>query len=244
MKTAEFIDRRNPIPLHEQCKALLLARITSGELRPGDRIPPERRLEEMYGLSRTTVRQAVTELVQRGVLQRIQGKGTFVTGSAVPFDLHQLTSFSEDMRARGLAPSARLIFAGLVDADDRKLELLRTENPVFKIERLRYGDDRIMGMHAAFLPGRFALSGAELEREGSLYDLLGQRFHVELFTSDEVIEGGIASTEEAEALGVTAGAAVLRVERLTFDRLGSPVELVDMCYRADEYKYFVRLKRH
>lgn len=244
MKTAEYIDRRNPLPLHEQFKTILLERIRSGEFRRGDRIPPERRLEEVFGLSRTTIRQAVSELVQRGVLQRIQGKGTFVTGSVVPFDLHQLTSFTEDMQARGLTPSNKLVFAGLVDADDRKLDLLRTENPVFEVHRLRYGDDRIMGFHRAFLPGRFALPSSDVEHAGSLYELLAQRFHVEPFASDEMLEGGIANEHEAEALGIPVGAAVLRVERLTFDYSDTPLELVDMCYRADEYKYFVRLKRH
>jgi GntR family transcriptional regulator len=244
MKTAEYIDRRNPVPLHEQCKTILLEQIRAGAFQRGDRIPPERKLEEMYGLSRTTIRQAVSELVQRGVLQRIQGKGTFVTGSAVPFDLHQLTSFTEDMRARGLTPSATLVFAGLVDADDRKLDLLRTENPVFEVHRLRYGDDRIMGFHRAFLPKRFAVPSAEIERTGSLYDLLARRFHVEPFASDEMLEGGVATPHEAEALDIPVGAAVLRVERLTFDHSDTPLELVEMCYRADEYKYFVRLKRH
>jgi GntR family transcriptional regulator len=244
MKTAEYIDRRNPVPLHEQCKTILLEQIRSGEFKRGDRIPPERQLEEMFGLSRTTIRQAVTELVQRGVLQRIQGKGTFVTGSVVPFDLHQLTSFTEDMQARGLTPSSKLVFAGLVEIDERKLGLLQTENPVFEVHRLRYGDDRIMGFHRAFIPGRFALSSADLEHTGSLYELLARRFHVEPFASDEMLEGGIATEYESEMLGIPVGAAVLRVERLTFDYSDSPLELVDMCYRADEYKYFVRLKRH
>jgi GntR family transcriptional regulator len=244
MITAEYIDRRSPLPLHEQCKALILKQIASGEFKRGDRIPPERRLEEMYGLSRTTVRQAVSELVQRGVLQRIQGRGTFVTGSAAPFDLHQLTSFSEDMRARGREPSAKLLFAGLVDADDRKRDLLAVENPVFKVERLRYADGCVMGVHRAYLPARFAVDSADLERAESLYELLRQRFHVDLTTSDEVLEAGIATDEEAESLDLAPASAVLRIERLTFDQRGTPAELVEMCYRADEYKYFVRLKRY
>ncbi|MDQ3398766.1 MAG: GntR family transcriptional regulator [Deinococcota bacterium] len=230
--------------MHDQCKNLLLEQVRSGQLRPGSPIPTERQLEKQYGLSRTTVRLAITELVQRGVLQRIQGRGTFVIDTVSPLDLHQLTSFTEDMRARGLTASSKLLFAGLTEADARTLDLLHCANPVFKVERLRLADGRIMGLHRAYLASRYSIDGDVFDGNVSLYDLLSRKFHLELATADETLEAAIANEREVKLLELSPGEPVLRIERVSFDKTGTPVELVEMCYRASEYKYYVRLQRY
>lgn len=244
MTTVSYIDRRSPIPLHEQCKAILMGQIRSGALKPGQSIPTERQLEQEYGLSRTTVRQAISELVQRGVLRRIQGKGTFVTSTVIPRDLHQVTSFSEDMRARGLTPGSKVLSAGLVDAEPIIVDALQSNNPLFRVVRLRTADSKPIGLHTAYLPAIYEIDRSKLEATTSLYELLARDFHLELATADEVLEATVATAHDAQLLGIKAGAPVLRIERVSFSNEGHAIEFVEMRYRADEYKYYVRLQRH
>lgn len=239
----EAVDRRGFVPLHEQCKAILLKRIRSGAYKTGDAIPPEQTLVEDLGLSRSTVRRALGDLVQSGLLTRVQGKGTYVSGSLTHFDLREFSSFSEDMRARGLEPSGRLIYAGLVDAPGRVLEALKTDNPVFKLERVRLADDFPVGLHISCLPRELTVPPEELDDYASLYEILASRFHIELVAGDEILEAVNADVLQAEALQIDPGMALLKIERISFDIEGQPREANTMYYRSDRYKYYVRPQR-
>lgn len=243
MKSQMWIDRQNPIPLHEQCKQLLLVQIQDGDLGPGDAIPPERELGERYGLSRTTVRQAVTELVQQGFLQKVQGSGTFVTKPAIPLDLHRFTSFSEDMRARGREPSSKVLSICITNVEQKILAIINTDNPVQKVERLRLADGKPMGIHTAYLPRQFQIDTKVLEQVGSLYTVLTRDYHLNLVAADETLEATAASERDAQLLEIPKGSPVLRIERVSFDNRSEPKEYVVMRYRSDEYKYYVRLTR-
>lgn len=238
-----WIDRDSPVPLHQQCRQLLVAQIRRGGLKPGDALPPERALCESYGLSRTTVRLAVSELVQQGVLQRVQGRSTFVTRRASPLDLHRLTSFSEDMRASERVPRATILYLGLVAPTAEVAAALNTEGPVLKLKRLRYADAQIMGVHDTFLPKSYSFTQDDLEQEPSLHTLLAKRFQLVLSTADETLEAGAATPEEVGYLDIPAGSPVLRIERLSYDARGEPKEFCVMCYRADQYRYSARLVR-
>lgn len=243
MTVRTWIDRQSPLPLHEQCRQLLLHQIQAGQLKPGDAIPTERELGQQYGLSRTTIRQAINELVQQSILQKVQGSGTFVTKSVIPLDLHKFTSFTEDVRARGKEPSSTLLFVGLVNAEPEILSILGTDNPVMKIERLRAADGKPMGIHSAYLPRQFKITAEQLEQETSLYTILIRDYHVTLNAADETLEATAASKSDAELLGIPKGAPILRIERVSFDNRSQPQEYVIMRYRSDEYKYYVRLNR-
>src|SRR3954469_3609545 len=124
-------------------------------LPPGTPVPPERTLAAEFDTSRTTVRQALQELVVEGRLERIQGKGTFVAKPKVSQAL-QLTSYTEDMRAQGLEPTSQLLDIGYITADDRLAALLdiATGGRVLRIERLRLASGEPMGVGAAPLSGK------------------------------------------------------------------------------------------
>ncbi|TDD64438.1 GntR family transcriptional regulator, partial [Actinomadura darangshiensis] len=141
------------IPKYYKLKELLVELIQS--LPAGSPLPPERTLAEKYETSRTTVRQALAELVVEGRLQRIQGKGTFVAKPKVAQEL-QLVSYTEDMRHHGLRPETRILEAGYVSADERLATLLciRPGGRVLRVHRLRLADGEPMSIDTSHLPAR------------------------------------------------------------------------------------------
>src|SRR6476659_66204 len=117
--------RGGPLPRYYQLKEIIRERIVTGEWEPGSLIPSERELCERYGISRMTARQAITELVNEGLFYREQGKGTFVSRHKITQQLINLTSFSEDMKARGQRPGSKVVAAQMVPADEALAERLR-----------------------------------------------------------------------------------------------------------------------
>jgi GntR family transcriptional regulator len=214
-------------------------------LAPGSPLPPERTLAERYGTSRTTVRQALTELVVEGRLQRIQGKGTFVAKPKVSQEL-QLVSYTEDMRHHGLHPETRILDTGYVTADERLATLLaiRPGGRALRIHRLRLADGEPMSVDTSLLPARrFPGLRKELARHRSLYETLATAYDVHLDEAEETIETVLATPHDAQLLGVDVGLPMLLLSRHAFDVSGAPVEWAQSLYRGDRYKFITRLRR-
>lgn len=200
-------------------------------------MPSERELASRYGLSRMTARQAVEHLVSEGRLYRVQGKGTFVASPKIDIPL-RLTSFTEDMRARGMDPGARdlgrrAIPATAAVARELGIDLGAT---VYAIERLRTADGVPMALERSHIPARLAPDLLEMSLENrSLYELLGATYGLVLDHGDQVIEAGIADSGDAGLLGLGPGSAVLLLQRRTW--AGSVVvEYAVSTYRADRYQ--------
>jgi GntR family transcriptional regulator len=214
-------------------------------LPPGSPLPPERSLAEKYGTSRTTVRQALAELVIEGRLQRIQGKGTFVAKPKVAQEL-QLVSYTEDMRHHGLRPETRILDIGYVTADERFARLLgiRPGGRALRIHRLRLADGEPMSIDTSLLPARrFPGLRKELPRHRSLYETLATAYDVHLAEAEETIETVLATPDDAGLLGVDVGLPLLLLSRHAFDTAGEPVEWAESLYRGDRYKFITRLSR-
>ena len=214
-------------------------------LAPGTPVPPERTLASDFDTSRTTVRQALQELVVEGRLERIQGKGTFVAKPKVSQAL-QLTSYTEDMKAQGLEPASQLLDIGYVTADDRLAGLLdiTTGGRVLRIERLRLANGEPMAIEATHLPARrFPALRRSLVKYASLYTALAEVYDVRLAEAEETIETSLATPREAGLLGTEVGLPMLMLSRHSRDAGGEPVEWVRSVYRGDRYKFVARLKR-
>jgi GntR family transcriptional regulator len=214
-------------------------------LPPGSPLPPERSLAEKYGTSRTTVRQALAELVIEGRLQRIQGKGTFVAKPKVAQEL-QLVSYTEDMRHHGLRPETRILDIGYVTADERFARLLaiRPGGRALRIHRLRLADGEPMSIDSTYLAARrFPGLRRHLRRNPSLYGTLAAQYGTELAEAQETIETVLAGPQDAGLLGVDVGFPLLLTSRHSFDADGSPVEWAQSWYRGDRYKLVTRLRR-
>jgi GntR family transcriptional regulator len=235
-----------PVPRYYQLKEFIRERIRSGEWAPGMLIPSERELCERYGISRMTARQAITELVNDGLLYREQGKGTYVGQPKIPQQLMSLTGFTEDMRAREQRPGARVLEAGMWDADEVTAERLRIKpgQPVFRLRRLRLADADPLAIETTFVCfiGCERLLDYDLEHD-SLYRILADVFDMPPVAAEQEIEASLVGPDEARLLEIAAGSPVLRTRRVTATRRGQPIEYAHSVYRGDKYRFYTRLMR-
>lgn len=206
-----------------------------GSLEPGSAVPTERELATEMQTSRTTVRQALSELVVEGRLVRRQGSGTYVAEPKITWPLY-LGSFTEQVEASGFKPSAEVIATSRVPASaDLATQLgLPARAPVYKIERLRLADAWPIAVETSWLPAeRFPGLSRQIRQRGSLYALLAERYATTLHTAEETIETAPATPREAGPLRVDVGSPMLVVTRQNFDSAGAPVELGRTWFRGD-----------
>ncbi len=230
-------------PKYWVLKQHLLAMLAS--MPSGAPIRTERSLAADFDVSRTTVRQALTELTVEGRLVRVQGKGTFVAEPKVAQRL-QLSSYTEDMRAQGRQPSSRLLAIGEDRCDEELARLLGTRagSKVLRLHRLRLADGEPMAIETTHLPlGRFRGLRRHVSAGGSLYEVLAERYGVRMAYAEETIETALATPAEADILGADVGLPMLLLSRHSFNSDGSPVEWVRSIYRGDRYKFVATLNR-
>lgn len=241
-----MLNKNIPIPLYYQLKERLTHQIRSGEFPPGTLMPSERELSDLYAISRMTVRQALGEMVKEGLLLREQGKGTFVAEPKISQGLLKLTSFSEDMRSRGMTPDSRVRGTYIQEASVVAAAALQLEHDrkVMVFERVRLADSKPMAFEVTSIPlSRFpGIEHANLH-DASLYKVLEEQYYVTIQHARQTIEVGLSGSAESEILGIPKGSPVLYIERVTFDNEDRPFEYVRSVYRGDRYKLHVELQR-
>jgi GntR family transcriptional regulator len=214
-------------------------------LAPGSPLPSERLLAERYGLARMTVRTEVDRLVAEGAIYRLHGRGTFVAEPRVAQAV-LLSSFTEDMRARGMTPGSVVRSQAVVPASEvvaRHLALV-TGTPVVHMERVRTADGEPMALERTHLPAQRlpGLEDADLT-DASLYELLERDWGVRVAEADQWANVVRLTDEEAALLHVSADQPALLFQRVTRDPSGAPVEYVRSLYRGDRYEVHTRLER-
>jgi GntR family transcriptional regulator len=212
-------------------------------LEPGALVPTERELTATLATSRTTVRQALGELVGEGRLVRRQGSGTYVAEPKMTWPL-QMTSFTEQAAANGFIAGARLLSSERVRATGEAATRLRLLPGayMYRIERLRLADDTPMAVETSHLSvARFPGLIKALRKSSSLYRVLEVSYGVRPLTAEETIETRAASPREAALLGTDTGAPMLVLGRHSFEADGTPVEWVRSWYRGDRYTFVARL---
>lgn len=245
---SSVIDPTNRTPKYYQLANILRKQIEEGMYQEQDAIPSERELELQYKLSRPTIRQAIELLVRQGYLYRIQGKGTFVSPPKLQKGMLELTSFSEDMRSRGLKPGQRILDFGEVWPNKkvaRQLGIADENQKVLRIKRLRFGDEEPIGIQDSYLslPEGKTITQEEITEKGSIYVILQEEFGIYPTEADETLEVTLASPEEANLLHIPEGSPLLLNERTLWSQDREAIEFVKILYRGDRYKYFVRLTR-
>jgi GntR family transcriptional regulator len=244
----EHIDPDDFLPRYYQLANILRERIVDGKVEAHQPIPSERELEKIYSVSRTTIRQAIDLLVRQGFLYRAHGKGTFVSPQKLQKGISDLTSFTEDMKQRGLKPGQKILEMGYVQPPENvraRLELPKDCGPVFFVERLRLGDDVPMGLQTSYylLPKGMEFSREELEKTGSIYTLLQEKLHLLPTEADETLEVTLATPREASLLQIKVGSPLLLSERTTYSQNRRVIEFVKILYRGDRYRYYAKLTR-
>lgn len=240
------IDKHSPVPLYVQLEALLWEQIRTGEWKPNDRLPSEEELAREHGVSKITVRQALRDLAAAGWLRREQGRGTFVAEPRLEQGPRDLTSFSEEMRRRGMRPSSRVLEKEVVAAGSSVAEKLQLaeSTPVFRLSRLRLADDTPMGLQTAYLPACLVPDIIEEDlAAGSLYEILERKYGLTPRRAREIHQARLLDREEARYLSAPEGAPALAAERLSYLADGTPLELVYSVMRGDRYQIVLELVR-
>ena len=231
-------DRRRPEPLWHQAEMTLRSLIERGEWSSGSQIPNEDRLCEMLGISRITVRHALRNLEEAGLLRREHGRGTFVRSATVVAGVRGLTSFTDEMKTLALAPSTQLLEARRVPAEEEMADALEIAlgDPVVQLKRLRLGNGMPIGIQTSHLPeARVPGLYDEASRVQSLYAWLKERCDITPVKAKEVYRVGRVDEADADLIQLPAGTPAFEVERIAFDSRG-PFEYALSTMRADRYE--------
>lgn len=243
-----FISKR--IPLYYQLENLMREKILSGEFRVGDRLPTENELIRLYGVSRITVRQALTSLAEDGIIERRQGRGTFVVERRIKRrtvdEQMEFHGSFEDVIDGGVAGPVKVLEAHRLPADPQEAELLglHSGDPIYRIKRIRFREGKPHSLLVNFLPSEI---GARFTRDelaaGSLLKLIEAKFNLRLKEAKQQITAALADPHLASLLDVRVGSPLLSIERTSFTEEGRAVEHVHLYFRADIYSLTVNLTR-
>ena len=233
------LDESSALPLYQQLQRALRGAIENGIIGPDDALPPERDLAEMLGVSRITVRKAIDELVDDGLLIRKQGSGTFVS-NRVEKNFAKLTSFSEDMRARGREPRSVWLNRATGTVTPEESLTLRSSpgTPVFRFHRIRYADDAPMALeYATVLAGCL---GSVEDVASSLYEALEKTGNRPVRALQR-LRAVLLTAEQAKLLKAQERDAGLLVARVGYLKDGRAVEFSQSFYRGDIYDFVAEL---
>jgi GntR family transcriptional regulator len=225
------------IDLEEQ----LANRIASGDLRPGERLPPERDLGKAYAVGRTAVREAIGSLERRGLLTRKEGREVYVSRPKVEHDLRGVEGFTEQMERAGLSPGARLLSAMVIVAPPRIAQALRLDPSarVAKIERVRYAARMALTLEETWLPDALFPEITGLGLTESVYALMRECYGRGPERAVERLEAVPAAAPEAKLLAIPTGAPLMLVVRTSYDQDGTPIEFARDRHRGDRAQFVV-----
>jgi GntR family transcriptional regulator len=242
------IDRSSSVPLYVQLRDALQKQIEQGVWEPGDQLPGDQELCEVYGVSRTVVRQALQELSFRGNIVRHRGRGTFVAEPKISSTslVHSLMGFQEDMDERGLEVRSEVLDKVMLPADTKIAHYLDLEAlaPIVKLERLRFVEGEPIVHVTSFLPYDLCpmIMNADLS-EQSLYAFLDEECGLRVSRGRRGIEAVAVNEREARLLQIEAGSPVIRMESVSYLLDGRPIEYFDALFRGDRSRFELEVAR-
>ena len=236
-----------PIPLYHQLKTLLLEQIRAGDMKPNDRLPAEDELAATHGVSKATVRQALNELAVAGVLRREQGRGTFVAEPKLAQGPREMTSFTDEMRSRGLRPTSKVLKQDIIKAEAVVADKLQIAEgaQVLRLKRLRLAESEPMGIQTAYLSLAIAPQLAQEDfTDASLYEVLERKYALWPARAQETYIAVLVDRADAKLLKVAAATPALSAERVSYLTSGQPLEVTYSIMRGDRYQIVLDLSRH
>lgn len=240
-----MIDKRSPVPIYYQIESHIRDLIKKNQWQPGDAIPSEREFTETFEVSRMTVRQAIANLVNDGTLYRQKGKGTFVADQKIEQPLQGVTSFTEEMKKRGMVPKSELLSFSIIPADEEMAEKLNIDmaEKVYEIKRIRLADNKPIALEWTYISVQLVQGLTADKVIQSLYSYIEQTMNIRIASANQVIEADIAGQDEIEYLHLSKGSPILLIHRNAFLENGQPFEWVKSVYRADRYKFVINMTR-
>lgn len=232
--------------LYLQVKNVIAKRIKDGVWKANMAIPTEVELIEEFQVSRTTIRQAISLLVQEGVLEKRQGKGTFVKSHELIEQLGHLTGFAEESIKRGFKPGSRLIKWEIKENlmyEKSLLNRLKEEEKILVIERVRFMDHIPVAVERTYWPEEIGNIHLKEDLNTVNYYEVLEKNEILLKKAKQQISAVNASVYDAELLGIEPGTALLEMTRVSYGIDGKPIEYAKTRYRTDYYKYNITLKR-
>jgi GntR family transcriptional regulator len=240
-----IVDRDSSIPLYHQLKSWLVGQIEDGELDPGSQIPSEMTLCSSLGLSRTTVREALNQLVAEGWLYRIHGIGTFVRDSQVePRMVSQLASFAEDMQEQHIPYTSELLLREIIPAPLYVAACLEIAPgaEVIHLERLGCTQGEPLVLADTYIPREFRLDIMDRDMTNrSLYDLLEEAYGLVVVKARRTLQAALATPYEAERLHIPPGHPIHLMKSTSYLASGRPIEKSKLRFRGDRSRFVFTL---
>jgi GntR family transcriptional regulator len=231
-------------PMYIQVKDLLLKKIKNGEYEHGAKLPSERELSQQYDLSRMTARNALTELVREGWAFRDHGKGTFVVYPKIVKDLLKLNGFTQMLKEKGIKSTNKVLKMQVIEPTKKIANALNLtiSDSVYRIERVRYGNDFPIAFEYTYIPVSYFPGLLEYDfNELSLYEVIEKNYNHELKYASQWLSILNANRYEAEILDIEDGAAVLQLEGTAYDSNDIPVEYSVTLNRSDRCVYYTEI---
>ncbi len=238
----------DPTPLYQQLKEVLRQQIEQGKFKPDHSIPSERNLCETYKISRITVRQAISEMINEGALYRIQGKGTFVAKRKVNQGLVRLVDFARTVLDLGMKPSTQILGKEVLPADIQMTKILDIPetSQVLKLSLLGMGDQEPLVLYESYfslsLGKKMVKEAIQREKEGipfSTYDLYGESSGVFPARVNQTLEAVNADDHLSSLMHIRKGSALLMMTSVFLSPDQHPLEFRRAMYRGDCYKFHV-----
>ncbi|MEN6299033.1 MAG: GntR family transcriptional regulator [Anaerolineaceae bacterium] len=241
------IDKHSPLPYYYQIEEGIRTLINEGVLKPGDMLPPEINLSQQLGVSRITIRQALSDLSNSGLLVRQRAVGTFVAQprKVVPFIREHLGSLTDEIAAQGLVLRSRVLQQELITASGEIMFELEMKQPikVVLIRRLRSINGVPLALETAYHPyDRFPTLLTLDLNDCSIYDILDKHYDAHPKTAHDRFVADLAKGETARLLEVHEGSPVMRFRRTAKDKNGIPMEYSISIYRADQHQFSINYR--
>jgi GntR family transcriptional regulator len=234
-------------PLYARVEYVLAGDIADGSLPPETQLPSEDGLVARFNVSRTTIRKAVQNLVERGLVEVRRGKGTFVSQPKITQELTELTGFVEDMQALGRTPTARLLDKRVLAADETVADhlALAPGTLVVRLLRVRLADGVAISLDETYLPRELGDKVAENDLSAEpIFALLEIKYDTPLIEAEYKLEAASADPVTARALQVPIGSPIFLIERTSYTAGNRPVDYEKLHYRGDLIRFVTRLARH
>ncbi|MHC1750207.1 MAG: GntR family transcriptional regulator [Cellulosilyticaceae bacterium] len=232
------------VALYHKLEEIITKQIKSNQWQENERIPSEKELCEMYNVSRTTVRQAILELEQKGYIYKVHGKGTFVSPKVFKQDLLKFYSFTEEMKKLGKVPTSVILEFVSIKADEtisKKLQIA-VENDVYKLTRLRLADDIPVMLEYTYLPvTRFQGLTRQMLEKAPMYAVFREDYNMRFTKAIETFKPVLMEKSVSKVLDCKEKGSGMQIERVTYEEEGI-VEYTSSVARGDKFEYTVVLE--